>query len=408
MKLYYQLAYRNLMRHRRRSLLSMLALGAGLALLLLMSAVVEGEMQGSLEASIRLQSGHVQVYAPSYHPDRPSLAWEDLIADPMALAQQIAALPGVQSATPRLFASGILARGDESIGVSILGIDPPAPVNDPFRKGMLSGAFLQPDDRDGVLVGKPLAEKLNLAENSRIYLLINTSSGEIAEGEFTVRGIYSTGIPGYDKSVILMPLDKAQAIAQANNHATAIFVLLKSNRHTSSVAAALRQMPYQVKTYEELNALTMQMEQFSNAYMYVLYLIILAITASVIVNTLVMAVFERTREIGILAALGMRARSIMALFLAESSLLAAGGILMGLVLGAVLVAYAALVGFHIGDIGASGGSGLLLGERIYAAFDPLDSLRLIVLSFIITLLAGIYPAALAARMQPVDALRRGQ
>jgi ABC-type lipoprotein release transport system permease subunit len=139
--------------------------------------------------------------------------------------------------------------------------------------------------------------------------------------------------------------------------------------------------------------------------MSMIYLIILGITATVIINTLIMSVYERTREIGILAAIGMKGSRIMAMFFAESSLLAVGGILMGLVLGGVLVYFATNIGIPIGNMGTTG---ILLGERIYASLTLNDAVSLTILTFVVTLLAALYPAILAARMEPVEALHSGQ
>jgi ABC-type lipoprotein release transport system permease subunit len=118
-----------------------------------------------------------------------------------------------------------------------------------------------------------------------------------------------------------------------------------------------------------------------------------------------MSVFERTREIGILAAMGMRGGRIMAMFFAESSLLAAGGIALGVVLGSLFSVYVQQNGFFIGDLGITG---VLIGERIYTYLTLKDVVTLSVLALIITLLAALYPALLAARLEPVEALHRGQ
>jgi ABC-type lipoprotein release transport system permease subunit len=135
--------------------------------------------------------------------------------------------------------------------------------------------------------------------------------------------------------------------------------------------------------------------------MLILYLIVLGITATVVTNTLVMAVFERTREIGILAAIGMKGRGIMAQFLAEAALLATGGVIGGLIIGGAIVAYFTINGIYIGDYGISG---ILMEDRIYAHLTMNDTLNLAILTYIITLIASLYPARLAARMEPVEAL----
>jgi len=400
-----KMAIRDLGRNRRRSFFSALALGMGLALLLLIASVIEGEYRGSMDSSIRLQSGHLQVRAKSYDEDKTSLAWEDLIEDPGQIAGQIASLPAVKIATPRLFASGIVARGDESAGVRIIGIDPSSEANAPYRDGLVAGEFLRADDREGVLIGQSLANKLNLSMGDQVSLLVNTSDGEVDEQLFTIRGMFSTRTPSYDQSTVFLPLGKAQAITRAENHASTIFVLLEDREQAGAVASALHTDQYAVTTWEDMNEFLLQTEQFAQGYMVMIYLIVLGVTATVIVNTLVMAVFERTREIGILSAMGMRGGRIMAMFFAESGLLAVIGILMGLVIGGLLVLYATNVGFYIGDFGVTG---MLLGERIYAYLTLSDTITLTIIAFIVTLLAALYPALLAARLEPVDALHGGK
>jgi ABC-type antimicrobial peptide transport system permease subunit len=132
------------------------------------------------------------------------------------------------------------------------------------------------------------------------------------------------------------------------------------------------------------------------------YLIVLGITATVVINTLIMSVFERTREIGILSAIGMKGRQIMALFLAESSLLAVGGIVMGLAIGIAGISLLAHYGFNITKMGLTG---LLVSNTIYPVLTLNDTINLTIMAFVVTILAGLYPAIMAARMEPVDALR---
>ncbi|MBN1313493.1 MAG: ABC transporter permease [Anaerolineae bacterium] len=401
----YKMAWRDLGRNRRRTFFSMLALAFGVALLLFMASFIAGEMRGSLQTSIKLQSGHLQVRAASYDEDKTSLAWEDLVENPDALAAQIASRSDVQVATPRLYATGIVVARDTSTGVRVMGIDPASAASAPFRDGMVGGDYLAADDRGGLLMGQTLANKLRLASGDTVRLLVNTSNGDVDQQDFVIRGIYSTGTPGYDENTIFLPLSKAQTIARAENHASAIFILLKDQDQVESVAAVLQGPAYQVKTYLELNPLLVEFEQYANAMMYVFYLIVLGITATVIVNTLIMSVFERTREIGILSAMGMRGGRIMAMFFAESSLLAVGGIVMGMVLGSLVSAYVQRYGFFVGDFGITG---ILVGERIYTYLTLNDIVALSIVAFIVTLLGALYPAWLAAKMEPVEALHGGK
>jgi putative ABC transport system permease protein len=154
-----------------------------------------------------------------------------------------------------------------------------------------------------------------------------------------------------------------------------------------------------------MNELLLQVEQLANSYMVFFYLIVLGISATVVVNTLIMSVFERTREIGILTAIGMRSRRIMGMFLAESSLLAVGGILMGLTLGIILATILGQVGFPVGQMKITG---FMIGDRIYPVLTLADSVQLSLMALVVTLLAGLYPAWIASHMEPVEALRGGK
>ncbi len=398
----FKMAFRDLGRNRRRSFFSALALALGLAMLLLLAAFIQGEMGTAIDSTIRLQSGHLQLRAKSYDESKTSLKWEALVENPDQVAAQIASLAPVKVATPRLFASGFVSVGNESAGVRIYGIDPLSEANAPYRADLISGEFLTPDDREGIVIGKPLADKLGLKTGDQINLSANTSNGDVDEQPFTIRGIYSTQTSGFDGITVFLPLSKAQAIAQAEGHASTIFVLLKDESQTEAVAAALQGSNYQVLTWRKMDELILQTEDLANSYISLFYLIVLGITATVIINTLIMSVFERTREIGILSAIGMKGRRIMAMFLAESSLLAVGGILMGLILGGLVIAYFTRYGFNISQMGVTG---VLLSDTIYAQLTLKDTVTLTILALIVTLLAGLYPAMLAARMEPVEALR---
>ncbi len=303
-----KLALRNLGRNRRRSIFSALAMGMALALLLLMASVIQGEYGDAIELAIRLQSGHLQVRAATYDEAKTSLQWERFDREPRSDRG-----PG------RLDRTG--GRGDapavcqrlrdhpqRSAPVRVVGIDPPSGANAPYRDGILEGAFLVPDDREGILIGWSLAHRLGLSAGDQVSLSVNTSSGEVDEQEFTIRGIYSTGTSGFDGVTVLLPLAKTQAFTGAENHASSIFVLLKDTSQTDAVIAAIDAPGYEVLTWRDMNDLLVQTENLASGYMSFFYLIVLGIAATVIVNTLVMSVFERTREIGILSAIGMRGR----------------------------------------------------------------------------------------------------
>jgi ABC-type lipoprotein release transport system permease subunit len=401
----FRMAWRDLGRNRRRSFFSSLAVGLGLALSLFLAAFIQGEMSASIDSTIRLQSGHLQVRADTYDEVKTSLKWADLVENPQELANQIAGLETVQAATPRLYASGILAVGDETAGVRVVGIDPLSEANLPYEEGLQEGNYLTSDDREGLLMGQALAVKLGVKAGDAVNLSVNTSNGDVAEQSFFVRGIYSTQTYGFDSVTVFLPLSKAQAITQAENRASTIFVLLRDEDQINATMSALQSSHYKVLSYLDMNELLIQMEALANSFIYVFYLIVLGITATVIVNTLIMSVFERTREIGILSAIGMRSSRIMAMFLAESTLLAFGGILLGLMIGGILSVVLAEFGIGVGQMQITG---IMIGNRIYPELTLNDTVNLSLLALVITLMAGIYPAWLAAHMEPVEALHGGK
>jgi putative ABC transport system permease protein len=248
----WKLAIRDLRRNRRRSILSLLAVALGLSLLVVSSGLMDGSIWGSVESNIRVRTAHVQVRDESYDEDRISLKWEDLLEEPQAVATQVEALPEVRSATPVLWASGILAAGQESVGVQVVGIDPLAEFSAPFREGLVSGQFLEPDDRGGILIGRRLAESLSVTVGDDINLLVNTSDEQPDETILVIRGLYDMGLPVYDETTVFLPLAKAQAFTRAGERASAVLALLDDKDDAEAVAQALRGPDREVLTWRDL------------------------------------------------------------------------------------------------------------------------------------------------------------
>ena len=402
----WRIAIRDLGRNKRRSALTLIAVMMGLALVIALHAFEMGAIQGSIDDNIRVQTGHVQVRGASYEEDKVSLKWEDLLEEPQGLAAQAQTLAEVRAAAPVLWASGILGTVEESVGVRVFGIDPPSEMAAPFREGLVAGEYLAPDDRGGVLISQRLANNLGLAAGDDVSLLINTSGEQPDEATFTIRGLYDTGLPAFDEATIFLPLAKAQAFTRAGERASAVVVLLHDREDADAVASALRAPGLDVLTWRDLNQLMLQAMESSMGFLYMIYLIVLAIVAVVVANTLLMSVFERTREMGILAALGMKGRQIMAMFVLESATLGAIGVILGVLLGSLGVYYLATEGFYLGDLSASAASvDIAYGETMYAAFQWADTAVLSAVCWIIMLLASLYPAWFATRREPIDALR---
>jgi ABC-type lipoprotein release transport system permease subunit len=400
------LAWRDLGRNRRRTVLTMLAVALGLALLMSMNGFIAGITDDTLENNIRLRTGHVQLRAPSYEEDTLSLKATELLDDPNTLAARAAAMPEVAAAAPVLWANAVLTTRDDSVGVQLYGIDPTSPLYQPIRAAMAGGDFLAPDDRGGVLLGKALADNLGIAVGQNVPLTVVDADDRPHDGVFTVRGLFATGIPSYDQSAVMLPLAAAQGFTAAGRHASAVVVLLHDRAATDRVAAALRSPDVATLTWLDMNQAFLQTMQAGMAFYYILDLIVILIVAVILANTLLMVVFERIREIGILGALGMRRRTVLGLFLIEAGALGLVGVAVGLALGSAVVAYLATSGIPIGDqTAAVGGSALALGTMIYAHFVPGTFAALAAATLVIVVLAALYPAWYAARLEPVAALR---
>lgn len=398
------IAYRDLGRNRRRSILTLLAVALGLMLLIVLNSWIAGVVADSLDNAIRLQTGHVQLRANSYEEDKVSLQWQDLLSDIDTLNTHASAMGEVGAATPVLWATAVLNTADDSQGLRLYGIDTTSAIYEPVRSTLVAGDFLTPDDRDGILLGKRLAGNLGLSVGQKVNLTVINSDGEPDEGAFTIRGLFSSGVPNYDNNAVFMPLAKAQAITRTAGRASAIFMLLNNQEDAATVAAALRTPDVSALTWQEMNSLFIQTFDTAMGFYVILDAIVMLVVAVVIANTLLMAVFERVREIGILAALGMKGRQIVIMFLMEATILGLAGVVVGIGLSLLGVSYLANVGVSLGNMGDAA-QGMALSATMYARFVPDQMLSLSLWTMVVILLASLYPAWYAARMEPVDALR---
>ena len=399
------IAFRGLGRNRRRTGLTLLAVTLGLAVLIMMAGFVAGIFDSMISYSILLQSGHVQIRSENFKMEKPSLKWEDLMEHSGELLDNAAGTEGVTAVAPVLWASGFVNTSEEMLNVSVTGIDPRSSFHDPIREGIVAGQYLKVDDRDGVLIGDKLARELGLGAGSKISLLVNTSDGETDEDIFTVRGLFSTGVVSYDASTIYMPLSKAQAITNTGERISAVILLTQDSETADKVAVSLRGPNRSVVTWKDMNALILNAIEQGNYFYFIIYGIVILIVAVLIANTLLMSVFERTRELGILASLGMKGRQITTMVLLEAGTLALIGVIGGLILGSLVVWYLSFNGLYIGDDIASMVQGFAYPSTFYAKIAPVDFLALSVAMLVIVLLAALYPARFAARLEPAEALK---
>jgi ABC-type lipoprotein release transport system permease subunit len=400
------IAYRDLLRNRRRSFFTALAVALGLALIIFMSGMIAGMLESAIQDNIRLNTGHVQIRTESYEEEKQSLLWRDLLEDADLLLTQVNGMSEVEAATQVLWASGVLSNIEESIGLQVKGIDPSSPIHDPVRQGIVAGEYLAPDDRNGILIGQRLADEMGVTVGQRVSLAAGNANGDAEEAVFTVRGLFATGFPGYDESTAFLPLSRAQTFTGTGDRASAVVILLHEQEDAETVAAALVGPGLATLDWRDLNSVLLTAIETGISFYYLMYGIVILIVAVIIANTLLMAVFERTREIGILSALGMKARHIRLMILVEAATLALAGIAVGILLGSIIVTYLSRTGIPIGESSSQlMGDAMTFGTTMYTSFVPADILTLSAWMLAIVLLVSLYPAWYASRMEPVVALQ---
>ncbi len=398
------MAFRNLLRNGRRTALTALAVGLGLVVVMAMSGMIEGMVTTMLADGIRISSGHLQIRSASYDPNKGSLLARDLLSDGEALAAELESLPEVVSAAPVLWAGGLLSTPRESIGVQIVGIDPEDRFHDPIRQGIAAGQYLSGDDRRAILVGRGLADQMGIAVGQRVSLASSGAGGEGQEGIFTVAGLVDTGFPSIDQNRVLMTLEQAQGFTGVGNRASTLIVMLRDQEAAGAMAAALARPELEIETWRELNSLVLESVENGLIFYYILYGIVFVAVAVLIANTLLMSVFGRMREIGILGSLGMNRSQILTLFLIEGVLLAIFGVILGFILGLGVVAYMTYVGISIPAETAALVEGFPMGTTLYSGFAPGQFVVLSLILLVVVALVSLYPAWFAARMEPVAAI----
>jgi ABC-type lipoprotein release transport system permease subunit len=245
---------------------------------------------------------------------------------------------------------------------------------------------------------------MGIAVGQRVSVAASDANGQGQEKIFTVAGLVDTGFPGIDQNRVILPLTQAQSFSGVGNRVSSIILMLQDQENADMVAAKTQGPDTQVLTWKDLNSLLLESWEVGIVYYYVLYGIVFLVVAALIANTLLMSVFARAREIGILASLGMNRGKILLLFLIEGILLGLLGTAAGWVLGLGAVSYLTFVGIPIPAETVSLVEGFAFGTTMYGGFAPDQFVILSLMLLVIVALVSLYPAWYAARMEPVEAL----
>jgi len=417
MQLYLRLAWRNVWRHRRRTINIVLAMSLSLGLMMWYDGLIDGFNNAIYGNAIRVLGGNIQIHAAGYREKVDSNPLLPLTND-AAVVQTALADPNVISATRRIQTSGLLSNREGAFGVSIIGIDPDAeaaPIKEGIDAGkplsliaqnIKEGAWLTADGGDVILIGRGMADVMNVKVGDRITMVGSDVHKQNRQRTMTVVGIYDIGIPSLERQTVYISLAEAQALFGLEGQSTEIQINIKrlgeENKVVSALAPALP--GYEVeswnKNYPELETAI----NSKGAAMTIFGIIIICIAAIGILNLLLMAVYERTREIGLLGAMGLKPREIGALFVLEGALIGMIGAAAGVVVGLIINGIFTRVGLDYGDFSSITDYMALINSRIYPSLGLKNLAWRAGTVVIISTLAAFIPAREASHREPAEAL----
>jgi len=407
-----RMAWRNVWRNWRRTVIAGIAIALGLAFMLLYEGMLGGMNEALYGNTVKLQGGHVQVHAPGFREKANRLPLLPLV-DPDAAVEAALAQPEVVAVAQRVETGGMVSSREGTLSVVITGIEPEkeAPVS-LVAENVVQGRWLEGFDEDVLLIGEELAERLELNVGDRVTLVGRATHQQMRRRTMTIVGIYDLGIPEIEKSMVYVSLFEAQTLFDLRDQATEVAVHLEQVGQEPPVVERLQAaLPgYEVDAWDTLDPSTKQMMEIEAQVMEMFGLVILLIVGVGILNLMLMVVFERTREIGLLAAMGLKRRETVVLFLMEGVLVGLLGALAGSVLGGAIGAYYGRVGIDFMalyggmDVGEFSGMIGLMGDRLYLriGIDVLAGRALTV--GVTAALASLYPAWQASRREPAEAL----
>ena len=420
-----KVSWRNLWRNPRGTLLTALALGLGLALLLISLGLLDGGHEQTIADGVRFGPGHVVIQAKGYQDTGSqelliaarvvSTIDEFLQTEPMKRV--------LLGASPRLLATGLLSSAANSAGVTIIGViprDERAVSLIPQR--IVAGAYLSDDKPSGVVIGAELAHKLEVKTGSKVVLMTQAirppgtqakeaTGGQMQSTLLRVNGIFRTGIEAVDAGVIQLPLPVAQTLLGVpDNQVTQIALFLRQEGESLMVARSLRKQladnPVEVLTWRESMPMLAQILGLDHAFNYIMNGVVLAMVGLGILNTILMRVLERRYEFGVCKALGLRPGQLAAMIIGESLALTAISLALGLALGLSVEHYFASTGLDLRRLFGSGlPPALVFDPILYSRLSLARIVWSVCIVFVMATVIAFYPAFKAARTELPDALK---
>jgi ABC-type lipoprotein release transport system permease subunit len=411
-----RLAWRNLWRNPRRTLIAMAAIGLGYAMLLFVACLMAGLRQQMIASGTGLVLSDVEVHAPGYYPDRPT---QQTLGgrngtEVSALVAAIGADPRVQAASPRVYGYGLVSATHQSAGAQLLGVVPDQEQQiTVLQTRMVKGSYLTGGMPKCVVIGDKLATTIGVDVGSEIVLLTPAADGSTGNDLYTVVGMFHTGLDAMDRGLVVMPLASLQELLRLPpGRIHEVGIKLHDITAATTTAAALevqlsKTLPVRVRAWPELAPELADYVQFNRRVTFILFFIFFLLAVMGIVNTMLMAIIERTRELGMLMAVGMRPVQVVGLIVAEAASLAGASLILGGALGFPLLWYLQVHGLNLGgNRGAVSLAGVVVGPLWYGRQDFTAYTQAALGLGVTALASALYPALRAARFRPAEALRK--
>jgi ABC-type lipoprotein release transport system permease subunit len=398
------LAWKNIWRNKKRSLIIIAAITFGLWGGIFSSAIMVGMMESMVETAISRDLSHIQIHKKDYEKD---MDVRNFIPDGMTVLKKTKTVDGVAAASGRTKINGLVASASSSYGVSIIAVNPDASkqVTD-IHTTVLEGTYFESDRKNPILIGRKLADRLNVRLFSKVVLSFQNLEGEIAYIACRVVGIFKTNSSQFDELNVYVSQTDIFRILESNPIVHEIAMRSQVVENIDVVRDDLRAMfgDFQIESWEEMAPELAYLSQTTGIYMYIFVGIIIFALIFGITNTMLMSVVDRIRELGVLIAIGMKKSKVFIMIVLESILLSLTGGLCGIALGVLSIGYYGNKGIDLtfisGSLESFGATSML-----YPFLPAIMYVTLTIMIVIAANIAAILPAWKATHLVPSEAIR---
>ena len=406
MSIMFKMAWRNIWRHRRRTIIIVLAMSLTLALMMFYDGLMNGFTDAIYGNAVKVLGGNIQVHSQGYREQAESTPLLPL-ANSQAVIKVAEANPATLAATQRINTGGLVTSREGAFAVGITGIEPEKELSvNIIGQNVTDGRNITNNDLDNILIGKGLADAMGVGVGDRVTLVGRSQHQQMRQRTMTIVGIYDLGMADIEKQTIYISLGEAQELYDLPGQATEVAIFLQHLGQENAVIESLKPSlaGYEIESFEANYPDLASAISSKSGVMNVFSVIIIAIAGVGILNLLLMAVYERTREIGVLGAMGFKPRQISLLFILEGTMIGLVGVAVGIVLGLVLNGALMRVGLDFSSMTQAASYLALIKDRVYPTWGIEKLLMRASTVAIISALAALIPAAEAGRREPAEAL----